>query len=99
MIAGIRLFGLIFRKSGANCSFFEMLTGCTLYGTPISSSATLILRPLGVFQVNSSIGMIRPFGMFDLNSDHSQNAGAREPLHGVTRREDRHLERQLYPPA
>ena len=51
MIAGIRLFGLIFRKSGANCSFLEMLTGWTLYGSPISSSATLILRPFGVFQV------------------------------------------------
>ena len=38
-------------ESGANCSSFEMLTGCTLYGTPISSIATLFLRPFGVFQV------------------------------------------------
>ena len=51
MIAGIRLFGLIFRKSGLNCSSLLMLTGWTVYGSPISSSATLILRPFGVFQV------------------------------------------------
>src|SRR5580704_12806819 len=56
-IAGMRLFGLIFRNSGLNCSPLEMFTGCTVYGSPISSSATLILRPLGVFQVQSSMLM------------------------------------------
>src|SRR4051794_40234974 len=57
MIAGMRLFGLIFRNSGLNCSPFEMLIGFTVYGRPISSSATLILRPFGVFQVHNSIGI------------------------------------------
>src|SRR6516225_5431336 len=54
-IAGMRLFGLIFRNSGANCFPLEMFIGCTVYGRPISSRATLILRPFGVFQVWSSI--------------------------------------------
>src|SRR3981189_2801653 len=54
-IAGILLLGLIARKSGAICSPLVMLTGNTLYGSPISSSATDILRPFGVFQVCSSI--------------------------------------------
>jgi hypothetical protein len=58
-MAGMRLFGLIFRNSGRNCSSLPMLTVWTLYGNAISSSATLILRPLGVFQVQSSIGMRR----------------------------------------
>src|SRR5436305_14392520 len=55
MIAGMRLFGLILRNSGLNCSPFEMLIGTTLYGSPISSSATDILRPFGVFQVHNSM--------------------------------------------
>src|ERR1700738_3982708 len=54
-IAGILLLGLIARKSGAICSPLVMFTGMTLYGSPISSSATLILRPFGVFQVWSSM--------------------------------------------
>src|SRR5258705_3661941 len=54
-IAGILLLGLIARKSGAICSPLVMFTGITLYGSPISSSATLILRPFGVFQVCSSM--------------------------------------------
>src|SRR3954447_3524018 len=54
-IAGILLLGLIARKSGAICSPLVMFTGITLYGSAISSSATLILRPFGVFQVCSSI--------------------------------------------
>src|ERR1700682_1679192 len=54
-IAGILLLGLIARKSGGICSPLVMLTGLTLYGSPISSSATLILRPFGVFQVCSSM--------------------------------------------
>src|ERR1700682_929550 len=54
-IAGILLLGLIARKSGAICSPLVMLTGTTLYGSSISSSATLILRPFGVFQVCSSM--------------------------------------------
>ena len=51
MMAGIRLFGLIFKNSGLNCSSLLMFTVWTLYGRPISSSATLILRPFGVFHV------------------------------------------------
>src|SRR6476469_6801304 len=54
-IAGILLLGLIARKSGAICSPLVMFTGMTLYGSSISSSATLILRPFGVFQVCSSM--------------------------------------------
>src|SRR5258705_4704016 len=54
-IAGILLFGLMARKSGAICSPLVMLIGMTLYGSSISSSATLILRPFGVFQVCSSM--------------------------------------------
>src|ERR1700694_395195 len=54
-IAGILLLGLIARKSGAICSPLVMFTGMTLYGSPISSSATLILRPFGVFHVWSSM--------------------------------------------
>src|SRR3954454_23012051 len=54
-IAGVLLFGLIARQSGAICSPLVMLIGKTLYGSPISSSATLILRPFGVFQVWSSM--------------------------------------------
>src|ERR1700694_5521795 len=57
-IAGILLLGLIARKSGAICSPLVMFTGMTLYGSPISSSATLILRPFGVFQVCSSMVII-----------------------------------------
>src|SRR5258708_25408889 len=54
-IAGILLLGLMARKSGAICSPLVMLIGMTLYGSPISSSATDILRPFGVFQVCSSM--------------------------------------------
>src|ERR1700720_4164428 len=54
-IAGILLFGLIARNAGAICSPLVILTGKTLYGSPISSSATLILRPFGVFQGGSSM--------------------------------------------
>src|SRR3954454_4903960 len=54
-IAGVLLFGLIARQSGAICSPLVMLTGKTLYGSPISSSATLTLRPFGAFQVRSSM--------------------------------------------
>src|SRR6478672_3999253 len=54
-IAGILLFGLMARKSGAICSHLVMLIGMTLYGSSISSSTTDILRPFGVFQVCSSI--------------------------------------------
>src|SRR5260370_27133401 len=54
-IAGILLFRLMARKSGAICSPLVMLIGMTLYGRSISSSATLILRPFGVFQVCSSM--------------------------------------------
>src|SRR4051795_5342703 len=54
-IAGILLLGLILRNPGAICSPLLMFTGITLYGSPISSSATEILRPFGVFQVCSSI--------------------------------------------
>src|SRR6476659_8466289 len=54
-IAGILLLGLISRNPGVICSPLLMFTGITLYGSPISSSATEILRPFGVFQVCSSI--------------------------------------------
>ena len=56
-IAGILLFGLMARNEGSNCLSLVMSIGWTVYGSPISSSATLILRPFGVFQVCSSIGM------------------------------------------
>ena len=50
-MAGMRLFGLIARNSGC-CSPLEMFDRLArVYGSPISSSATLILRPFGVFQV------------------------------------------------
>src|SRR5262249_20505537 len=58
-IAGILLLGLILTKAGANCSPLEMFTVFTVYGMPISSSATLIFRPFGVFQVCSSM-LMRP---------------------------------------
>src|SRR6516165_10269212 len=61
-IAGILLLGLILTKAGANCSPLLILTGLTVYGSPISSSATLILRPLGVFQVWSS--MVIAIGLY-----------------------------------
>src|SRR6185436_20045541 len=54
-IAGILLFGLSLRKAGAICSPLLMFTGITVYGSPISSSATEIFRPFGVFQVCSSM--------------------------------------------
>ena len=49
-IAGMRLFGEIFRKSGLNCSPFEMFTGFKTYGRPHSSSMIEILKPFGVGQ-------------------------------------------------
>ncbi len=49
-IAGMRLFGEIFRKSGLNCSPLEMFTGISLYGRPHSSSMIEILKPFGVGQ-------------------------------------------------
>src|SRR5256885_9998622 len=59
-IAGILLFGLSLRNAGAICSPLLMFTGNTLYGSPISSSATEILRPFGVFQVCSSMVILFP---------------------------------------
>src|SRR4051812_26692980 len=59
-MAGILLFGLSARKAGALCSPLVMFTGTTLYASPISSSATLIFRPFGVFQVWSSTVMRVP---------------------------------------
>src|ERR1700744_4434516 len=59
-IAGILLFGLISRKAGAICAPLLMLTGTTLYGSSISSSATDILRPFGVFHVCSSMVIFPP---------------------------------------
>ncbi len=49
-MAGMRLFGAIFRKSGLNCSPLEMFTGIRLYGVPHSSSMIDILKPFGVGQ-------------------------------------------------
>jgi hypothetical protein len=46
-IAGIRLFGAIFRNSDVNCSPLPMLMYLTLWGTPSSSSMMLIFQPLG----------------------------------------------------
>src|SRR4029450_4706778 len=54
-IAGILLLGLSLRKLGAICSPLAMFTWSSLSASPISSSATEILRPFGVFQVCSSI--------------------------------------------
>src|SRR6266487_1432167 len=59
-IAGIFPFGLIFRNSGSNCCPLRISTIVTTYGSAISSSATLILRPLGVSKACSSMGMERP---------------------------------------
>src|SRR5207248_11540292 len=71
MIAGILLFGLILRNASPNCSPFEMLTGFTVYGRPISSSATEILRPLGVFQVHNSMLIARaPVGKGQSGRQH-----------------------------
>ena len=55
MIAGILLLGLMRRKSGANCSFLPMLMPWTSNGSPNSSRAMEILRPLGVAKVYRSI--------------------------------------------
>src|ERR1700753_278653 len=59
-IAGVLLFGLISRNAGAICSPLVMLTGTTLYGSSISSNATEILRPFGVFQVWNSMVILLP---------------------------------------
>ena len=56
MIAGMRLFGLIFKKAGLNWSPAPMFTGVILYGSPISSQAMVIFNPFGVGQKNISIG-------------------------------------------
>mgnify|MGYP005751679981 CR=1 FL=1 len=50
-IAGILLFGLIFRNCGSNCSPAPMSTACTAYGRPHSSSMMCTLWPFGVGQV------------------------------------------------
>ena len=47
-IAGMRLFGLSFKKSGANCSPLPMSTGTTRYGTSASSKKMETLNPFGV---------------------------------------------------
>src|SRR5437868_5900911 len=57
-MAGILLFGLIFRKSGANCSPLPISTPWMLYGSAISSSAMWIFCPFGVGQECSSIGLV-----------------------------------------
>ena len=51
MIAGILLFGLIFRNSGLNWSPAWMSIGWTVYGSPVSSSMIWTLWPFGVGQV------------------------------------------------
>src|SRR6476661_6763321 len=73
-IAGILLLGLRLRKAGAICSPLLMLMGNTLYGSPISSSATDILRPFGVFQVCSSIVIF----CYPLRKRRIQYPGTRE---------------------
>src|SRR5437899_7656412 len=80
-IAGILLLGLIARKLGASCSPLVMFTGKTLYGSSISSSATLILRPFGVFQVCSSIGSIVIFLSYPAKARYPvlQNTSALQP--------------------
>ena len=50
-MAGMRLFGLILRNSGLNCSSLLMSTACAAYGRPHSSSMIETLRPFGVDQV------------------------------------------------
>src|SRR3546814_20887613 len=48
------MLGLIFRNSGSNCSPFEISTGMTLYGIPISSNRIETLCALGVGQAYRS---------------------------------------------
>src|ERR1700736_2266606 len=60
MIAGILPFGLIFRNSGSNWWPLRISTIVTMYGSAISSKATLILRPFGVSKACSSIGIEHP---------------------------------------
>ena len=55
VMAGILLFGLIFRNSGLNWSPAPMLTGMARYGRPHSSSMMWTLWPLGVGQEKTSI--------------------------------------------
>src|SRR5580693_2251809 len=81
-IAGILLLGLIARNAGAICSPLLMLTGKTLYGSPISSSATLILRPFGVFQVCSSMVIF----VFPLRCADITYPGTRQPYNRALRR-------------
>ena len=54
-IAGILLFGLIFKKLSLNCSFLIILIGKTLYLTFNSSKRIEIFLPLGVDHVYKSI--------------------------------------------
>ena len=49
-IAGMRLFGEIFRKSGLNCSPLRNIHRDHVYGSPHSSSMIEILKPFGVGQ-------------------------------------------------
>ncbi len=50
MIAGMRLLGAIFRKSGLNWSPLPMLIGTISYGRPASSRNMVTLCPFGVGQ-------------------------------------------------
>jgi hypothetical protein len=50
-IAGILLFGLIFRNAGSNWSPLPISIGITRYSRPVSSSMMWILWPFGVGQV------------------------------------------------
>src|SRR3954453_12792858 len=82
-IAGILLFGLIFRNAGSNCWPLVISTTCTSYGRPISSSATLILRPFGVLYVWSSIaiGFLLRQLLFQNFVDHRRIAFPGHRLH------------------
>src|SRR5260370_36101674 len=59
-MAGMRLFGLIFKNSGLNCSSLLVSTGCSVYGRCNSSRRVEALRPLGVVQVQGSITVLVP---------------------------------------
>lgn len=49
-MAGMRLLGAMARKSGVNCSPFEMFTGMRRYSIPASSRNIVTLWPFGVVQ-------------------------------------------------
>ena len=49
-MAGMRLFGLMARNSGVNCSPLPMFTGTSRHGRPHSSSMIEIFQPFGVGQ-------------------------------------------------